>query len=119
MCGLRCATFGRRRRIANCACPPCLDACSTYDAIVVGLGAHGSAALYNLAKWGDRVLGIERWAPGHDNASHHGLTRITRTAYHESPHYVPLLQKSFQLYRELERESEQAGAAGSCRACAN
>lgn len=54
-----------------------------YEVIVVGLGAHGGAALCNLAKWGVRCLGLERWAPGHANASHHGETRITRQAYAE------------------------------------
>src|SRR5437763_885573 len=34
-------------------------AAPTYDVIVVGLGAHGSAAAYHLAKLGLRVLGIE------------------------------------------------------------
>ncbi|TMC58500.1 MAG: N-methyltryptophan oxidase, partial [Chloroflexi bacterium] len=37
----------------------------SFDAIVVGLGAHGSAATYHLAKRGLRVLGIERFARGH------------------------------------------------------
>lgn len=78
-----------------------------FDAIVVGLGAHGSAAMYHLAKWGSRVLGLDRWHPGHDNASHHGSTRITRQCYAEGAMYVPLLLKSFELYRALERETRQ------------
>ena len=39
-----------------------------YDVVVVGLGAIGSAALHRLARRGIRVLGIERFIPGHDQA---------------------------------------------------
>lgn len=83
-----------------------------YDAIVVGLGAHGSSALYHLArrfadgrttKMRRRVLGIEAHpVPGHSRASHGGDTRITRQAYFESPLYVPLLKRSAELTSELE-----------------
>lgn len=52
-----------------------------------------------------QVLGLERYGIGHANASHHGLTRITRLAYMEGPEYVPLLHKSFACYETLERES--------------
>lgn len=74
-----------------------------YDVIVVGLGGMGSAALRHLAIRGQRVLGIEQFTPGHDRGSSHGLTRIIRLAYFEDPSYVPLLRRSFELWRELER----------------
>jgi sarcosine oxidase len=73
-----------------------------YDAIVVGLGAMGSAAAAHLAARGQRVLGLERFAPGHERGSSHGLTRIIRLAYFEHPSYVPLLRRAFELWRELE-----------------
>ncbi len=75
-----------------------------YDAIVLGVGAVGSAALYHLAKRGARVLGIERFEPGHDRGSSHGETRVIRTAYHEHPDYVPLLQRAVPLWLTLESE---------------
>ena len=56
------------------------------------LGAMGSAALYHLAKRGVRVVGIERFEPGHDRGSSHGLTRIIRLGYFEHPSYVPLVR---------------------------
>ena len=56
---------------------------SVYDAIVVGLGGAGSAALYHLALKGLRVLGLEQFRLGHDLGSSHGQTRILRGAYHE------------------------------------
>lgn len=79
---------------------------AAYDAIVVGLGAHGSAAAYHLAGRGLRVLGIERFERGHTLGSSGGLSRIIRLSYYEHPDYVPLLRRAWDLWRELERESE-------------
>lgn len=76
-----------------------------YDAIVVGLGAMGSAALYHLARSKLRVLGIERFEPGHERGSSHGRTRIIRQGYFEHPSYVPMVQRAYSLWRELERAS--------------
>jgi sarcosine oxidase len=79
-----------------------------YDVVVVGLGAMGSAALSALARRGARVLGIERFTPGHDKGSSHGGTRVIRLGYFEHPSYVPLLRRSYELWRELEAASGQA-----------
>ena len=73
-----------------------------YDVVVCGLGAMGSAALHALARKGKRVLGLERYAPGHDRGSSHGLTRLIRLGYFEHPGYVPLLLRAYALWRELE-----------------
>ena len=73
-----------------------------YDAIVIGLGGMGSAALFELAKRGKRVLGIEQFDIAHDMGSSHGVTRIIRLAYHEHPSYVPLMRRAYELWRELE-----------------
>ncbi|HEX2824904.1 MAG TPA: N-methyl-L-tryptophan oxidase [Burkholderiales bacterium] len=77
----------------------------TYDAIVVGIGGMGSAALYHLARRGLRVLGIERFDVPHELGSSHGESRIIRLAYSEDPRYVPLLRSSYTLWRELEAET--------------
>ena len=74
-----------------------------YDAIVLGVGGMGSAALYHLAKRGKRVVGIEQFPLGHEFGSSHGVTRIIRLAYAEHPAYVPLLRRSYELWREMER----------------
>ena len=79
-----------------------------YDAIVVGLGAMGSAATYQLAKAGARVLGIDRHDPPHDLGSSHGETRITRLAIGEGAHYVPLVKRSHELWREIERATGES-----------
>jgi sarcosine oxidase len=76
-----------------------------YDAIVLGLGATGSAALYHLAKRGVRALGIDRFSPPHAHGSSHGDTRITRLAIGEGAHYTPLAMRSHELWRALERET--------------
>lgn len=73
-----------------------------YDAIVVGLGGMGSATAYHLASRGQRVLGLERFGIPHAMGSSHGITRIIRLAYYEDPSYVPLLQRSFELWRSLQ-----------------
>jgi sarcosine oxidase len=62
----------------------------------------GSAALHALARRGRRVLGIERFVPGHDRGSSHGVTRLIRLGYFEHPSYVPLLRRAYELWRTLE-----------------
>ena len=77
---------------------------STFDAIVVGLGAMGSASAYQLAKRGARVLGIDQFSPPHDMGSSHGDTRITRLGVGEGLHYTPLVMRSHEIWRALEAE---------------
>jgi sarcosine oxidase len=76
-----------------------------YDAIVIGLGAMGSAAAYQLAKRGAKVLGLDRYAPPHRFGSTHGETRITRIACGEGLEYTPLAVRSNELWRQIERET--------------
>ncbi len=78
-----------------------------FDAIVIGVGGMGSAALYHLAQRGWKALGIEQFQVPHDMGSSHGLTRIIRLAYYEDPSYVPLLRRAYELWDQLERESGQ------------
>lgn len=74
------------------------------DVIVVGLGAFGSATLWQLARRGARVVGIDRFSPPHDRGSSHGDTRITRLAIGEGAIYTPLVRRSHEIWRELEHE---------------
>src|SRR5215510_7591898 len=76
-----------------------------YDVIVAGLGAMGSAAAWHLAADGKRVLGLDRFVPPHEFGSSHGRTRIIREAYFEDPLYVPLVQRAYELWAELERKT--------------
>lgn len=77
----------------------------TFDAIVLGLGAMGSAAAYHLASRGLRVLGIEQFTPAHDRGSSHGGSRMIRQAYFESPDYIPLVLRAYELWRRLEADT--------------
>lgn len=77
-----------------------------YDAVVLGVGGVGSAALYHLASRGLRVAGLDRFTPPHPWGSSHGDTRVIRQAYFEHPDYTPLVQAAYPLWRELE---ERAG----------
>ena len=74
-----------------------------FDTIVCGLGAMGSAAVYQLAKRGNKVLGLDRFSPPHANGSSHGESRIIRQAIGEGEDYVPLVLRSYELWREIEK----------------
>jgi sarcosine oxidase len=76
-----------------------------FEIIVAGLGAMGGAAAYQLAARGRRVLGLDRFQPPHTLGSSHGQTRIIREAYFEDPRYVPLVQRAYALWEQLEQES--------------
>jgi sarcosine oxidase len=74
---------------------------------VIGLGATGSAALYQLARRGVRAIGIEQFEIGHDRGSSHGATRMIRLAHFERPSYVPLMRRAYALWHELEDIAQQ------------
>jgi sarcosine oxidase len=78
------------------------------DVAVVGLGAMGSMAAWRLASRGVRVIGFDRYDPPHTMGSSHGQSRIIRSAYYEGPGYVPLVREAFELWRTLERESDES-----------
>jgi sarcosine oxidase len=77
----------------------------TADVVVVGLGAMGSASLYQLARRGARVIGIDRFRPPHDRGSSHGESRITRQAIGEGEEYVAFVLRSHEIWRELEADT--------------
>lgn len=76
----------------------------TYDVVVAGLGGMGSAAAAELARRGQRVLGLDRYGPAHDRGSSHGGSRIIRQAYFEDPAYVPLLLTAYEGWARAERD---------------
>lgn len=79
----------------------------SFDTIVVGLGAMGSASVYQLAKRRNRVLGIDQFSVPHNYGSTHGESRIIRQAIGEGEQYVPLVLRSYELWRALEKETGQ------------
>lgn len=79
-----------------------------YDVAVLGLGGMGSAVAAHAARRGLRVAGFERFAFAHDLGASAGRTRIIRKAYFEDAAYVPLLDRAYTLWRELEETSQTA-----------
>jgi sarcosine oxidase len=77
----------------------------TAEVLIVGLGAVGSAALYQSSRLGARCIGIDRFVPPHDQGSSHGDTRITRQAIGEGQVFVPLVLRSNQIWEEIEAET--------------
>jgi sarcosine oxidase len=78
---------------------------TSFDCIVLGLGAMGSAAAYHLSRRGESVLGLDAHGRGHTLGSSHGHSRMIRQAYHQAAEYVPLLTRAYELWRDLEKES--------------
>jgi len=74
----------------------------SYDIIIAGLGATGSAAAFHLAGRGARVLGIDRHHPPHEMGSSHGGSRVIRESAFEGARYVPLARRAYANWRRLE-----------------
>jgi len=79
-----------------------------YESLVIGLGAMGAATVYQLAKAGVKVAGIDRHHPPHTFGSSHGDTRITRLSVGEGAQYVPIVRNSHRIWRELEALSGES-----------
>jgi sarcosine oxidase len=77
------------------------------DTVVVGGGAMGSAAAWQVAGRGVETVLLERFAPGHTHGASHGSSRIFRTSY-AHPLYVSLAREARRQWRELEDETDTA-----------
>jgi sarcosine oxidase len=64
------------------------------DHVVIGLGAFGSAAAWQLARRGERVVGLEQFELGHLRGASHDTSRILRRSYH-TPTYVRLAGEAY------------------------
>ncbi len=69
--------------------------------LIVGAGAMGISAAYQLARRGEPSLLLEQFAIGHDRGSSHGEARITRHSYSDLA-YASLMPQAFREWRELE-----------------
>ncbi len=78
-----------------------------YDVIVMGVGSMGSSTCYHLAKNGIKVLGLEQFDIPNELGSHTGQSRIIRKAYFEHPDYVPLLERAYHNWGELQTASQK------------
>jgi sarcosine oxidase len=71
------------------------------DHVVVGLGALGSAAAWQLASRGHSVVGLEQFELGHARGASHDTSRILRHSYH-TPAYVRLTLEAYDDWARLE-----------------
>ncbi|MGI5127871.1 N-methyl-L-tryptophan oxidase [Pseudonocardia sp. CA-107938] len=74
------------------------------DAVVLGLGVHGSAAAHELARRGLRVVAFDRFRAGHVRGSSHGASRMIRRAYPD-PVWDDLVEQAYAGWDRLERDS--------------
>lgn len=92
--------------LVDCSANPDSKAMNnSYDVIVLGVGTMGSATCYHLASRGLKVLGLEQFDIAHDQGSHAGQSRIIRKAYFEHHDYVPLLERAYENWAALEKET--------------
>ena len=80
---------------------------ATFDVVVAGLGAMGSAAVYHLAKFGRRVAGFDRFHPPHTRGSSHGHARVIREAYASGPEYVESDQTRIRAVGDARRRERR------------
>src|SRR5262249_22970387 len=67
----------------------------------------GSATAYEFARRGRRVLALDQFDVPNVLGASVGVTRIIRLAYSEHPKYVPLLRRSYELWRDLQRVADE------------
>jgi sarcosine oxidase len=77
-----------------------------YDVAVVGLGVLGSAASYQAALKGAKVLGLEQFEFGHVQGASHDTSRIVRKSNSE-PENVKLVKSAYKDWAELEKLTGQ------------
>lgn len=75
-----------------------------YDVVVVGCGAAGTSAAWWCARRGLRVLGVDRFEPGHRRGSSHGTERIVRLG-HDDPVYAQFAVEALARWGEVEDAS--------------
>src|SRR5687768_7245979 len=78
-----------------------------FEYIVIGCGSMGIATCSFLAARGHHILGIDQFNVPHEAGSHAGQSRIIRKAYFEHPDYVPLLERSYELWKDFEDSTDK------------
>lgn len=76
------------------------------DYLVIGAGAMGSAAAWQLAARGKRVTLLEQFTPGHTLGASHGASRNFNVGYADPVHGA-LLVESERLWHELESTTQR------------
>ncbi|WP_458114012.1 N-methyl-L-tryptophan oxidase [Arthrobacter sp. R1-13] len=73
------------------------------DVVIVGVGSVGSMASWQLASRGLKVIGVDRFSIPGPFSAYAGESRLFRKVYAEGGHYTPILQRSQDLWRDLEK----------------
>lgn len=76
-----------------------------YDVAIIGVGAVGSASLYQLSQKNLKIIAIDSFSPPHDLGSSGGESRIVRQAIGEGEHFVPLAMRSYEIWSEIEKKT--------------
>lgn len=95
-------TDGAPQRVPVAPGPPV----ERVDAVVVGLGIHGSSTVRALAARGQKVVGLERYRFGHDFGSSHGETRMIRHAY-PNPVWDPFVERAYDAWARLSEAADE------------
>lgn len=80
---------------------------SSFDVIVLGAGTWGSAASWQLAARGYRVLAIDAFRPPHKVGSHGGATRLARQSNSSGPAYIKLTEAAWEMWGEVSKKVGQ------------
>ncbi|QTO23375.1 N-methyl-L-tryptophan oxidase [Burkholderia seminalis] len=80
---------------------------SSFDVIVLGAGTWGSAASWQLATRGYRVLAIDAFRPPHKVGSHGGATRLARQSNSSGPAYIKLTEAAWEMWGEVSKKVGQ------------
>ncbi|TFC92457.1 FAD-dependent oxidoreductase [Cryobacterium sp. TMT4-31] len=75
------------------------------DTLVLGGGAMGSAAAWELSRRSREVTLLERFDRGHTTGASHGASRNFNLSYSD-PTYVAMLVEALRLWRELEDDTD-------------
>ncbi|HKU27171.1 MAG TPA: N-methyl-L-tryptophan oxidase [Candidatus Sulfotelmatobacter sp.] len=78
-----------------------------FDVIVLGAGTWGSAASWQLASRGYRVMAIDAYRPPHKIGSHGGATRLARQSNSSGPAYIKLTEAAWELWRQISSKTGQ------------
>ncbi len=78
-----------------------------YDVIVIGAGTWGSSASLELAKRGYRIMALDAFKPPHNRGSHGGATRLARQSNSSGEAYIPLTERTFQLWDSIAKMAGQ------------
>lgn len=79
-----------------------------HDIGIIGLGAMGLASAWAASREGLSVIGFDQFARDHIHGSSHGETRMIRRIYSEGALYMPLLDRAYTLWPELEAEAGES-----------